>query len=294
MSNDKLLFKGRYVIPRTSSFIPKLPQAYQNSPIGGHARDVKTYLRLAAEWFWVGQRKDVARYVHQCDVCQRNKASQQSPAGLLQPLPLPMQVWDDISMDFIGLPNSHGVDTILVIVDRLSKYAHLVTLKHPFSALTVASVFTKEIVQLHGFPISIVTDRDRIFLSVFWKELFRMQGTDLKRSTSYHPQTDGQTEIVNRALETYLRCFAAEKPKSWSKWLHWAEFSYITAPHMSTKFTPFKVMYGRDTPLLTRLGRGHSPVDSVEEQLRERDAVLDDLHLILLRAQQRMKLNADS
>lgn len=223
--------------------------------------------------------------MHQYDVCQRHKALQQSPAGLLQPLPLPMQVWDDISMDFIeGLPVSHGVDTILVVVDRLSKYGHFVALKHPFSAVTVASIFAKEVVRLHGFPLSIVTDRDRIFLSIFWKELFRMQGTDLKQSTSYHPQTDGKSEIVNRALETYLRCFAAEKPKSWSKWLHWAEFSHNTAFHMSTKFTSFKVLYGRDPPMLSRLGRGQSPVDCVEELLRERDAVLDDLHLNLLRA----------
>lgn len=143
-------------------------------------------------------------------------------------------------MDFVeGLPLSYGVDTVLVMVDLLSKFAHFVPLRHPFTAFTVAATFIKEIVRLHGFPSSIISDRDRVFLSIFWKELFKFQGTDLKRSTSYHPQTDGQSEIVNKALESYLRCFARGQPKSWSKWLHWAEYSYNTSPHLATNFTPF-------------------------------------------------------
>lgn len=290
----KLLYKNRLVIPRTSFFIPALLKLYHDSPVGGHAGEVKTYLRLAADWFWMGMRKDVTLYVQHCDICQQQKFSQQVPAGLLQPLPLPTKVWEDISLDFIeGLPVSHGMDTILVVVDRLSKYGHFLALKHPFTALTVATLFVKEIVRLHGFPTSIVSDRDRIFLSSFWKELFRIQGTALKRSTAYHPQTDGQTEIVNKALETYLRCFAGNQPKSWVKWLHWAEFSYNTSPHMTTKHTPFKIVYGRDPPLVTRVGRGQTPIDSIETILQERDVILDELHVQLLRAQQKMKGYAD-
>lgn len=239
-------------------------------------------------------RKDVALFVQQCEVCQRQKFSQQAPAGILQPLPPPLRVWEDISLDFIeGLPVSNGVDTILVVVDRFSKYGHFIALRHPFTALTVANVFMKDIVRLHGFPVSIVSDRDRIFLSSFWKELFRLQGTTLKRSTAYHPQTDGQTEIVNKFLETYLRCFVGNKPKSWAKWLHWAEFSYNTSPHMTTKYTPFKILYGRDPPVVNRVSRGQTPVDSVDEILQERDIILDELRVQLLRAQQKMKSNAD-
>ncbi|KAL8134221.1 hypothetical protein AgCh_009321 [Apium graveolens] len=179
------------------------------------------------------------------EVRQKQKHSQQSLVGLLQPLSIPSRVWNDITLDFIdGLLNSKGVNSIPVVVDRLSKYTHFLGLKHPYTALMMAEVFLKEIVQLHDFPTSIVSDRDRIFLSTFWKEMFQVQGTEFKRSTAYHPHTDGKTKIVNKGLETYLRSFIAGKLKSWAKRLPRAEFSYNTSTHLSTQISPFKVLYG--------------------------------------------------
>ncbi|GJW08422.1 retrovirus-related pol polyprotein from transposon 297 family protein [Tanacetum coccineum] len=155
------------------------------------------------------------------------------------------------------------------------------------------AAFLREVVRLHGIPSSIVTDRDKVFLSMFWRELFKLQGTTLKYSTAYHPQTDGQTEVVNRGIETYLRCFASDSPKKWSDWISWAEYWYNTSYHSSIKSTPFKILYGRDPPRLVRYGSQPSPSFEVDRYLEERDQVLDELKVQLSKAQQIMKINAD-
>ena len=181
-------YKGRLVIPPKSKLVALLLHEYHDTPMGGHSGDFKTYQRLAQEWYWPGMRKCVQQYVRACQVCQTSKASSLSPAGLLQPLPIPNRVWEDISLDFVeGLPRSNGLDSVLVVVDRFSKYAHFIGLKHPYSAQSVAQLFVREVVRHHGFPSTIISDRDRVFLSHFWKELFHLQGSSLLRSTAYHP-----------------------------------------------------------------------------------------------------------
>lgn len=131
-------------------------------------------------------------------------------------------------------------------------------------------------------------------MSIFWQELFRLQGTTLLRSSAYHPQTDGQTEIVNQALETYLRCFINGNPKEWAKWLHLAEYCYNTSPHLSIHMSPFRALYGRSPPSLLRLGANSTPVDNLDTFLRDRDAILDDLRFHFIKAHHRMKKWADT
>jgi hypothetical protein len=145
-------------------------------------------------------------------VCQRNKGETIKSPGTLQPLLIPPSIWRDISMDFItGLPKLGNKSIIMVVVDPLSKYAHFCSLQHPFTTSTMAQIFMDQVFKLHGMPHSIVSDRDPILTSNFWQELFKLQGTKLHLSTTYHPQNDGQTEFVNKCLEKYLRCFASEK-----------------------------------------------------------------------------------
>ena len=215
-------------------------------------------------------------------------------AGLLQPLPIPTQIWTDVSMDFIeGLPSSNGYTVIMVVVDRLTKYAHFVSLKHPFSTVSVAKEFVANVVRLHGIPTSIVSDWDKVFISAFWRTLFNLQGTKLCMSSSYHPQSDGQTEVVNRTLEQYLRCFVGDQPRKWFEWTLWAEFSYNTSIHSSTKMTPFEAVYGVPPPNLLAYIPGTSRVQAVDEYLRDRDTILLELRHNLQLAQNRMKCQVD-
>jgi hypothetical protein len=128
-------------------------------------------------------------------------------------------------MDFItGLPPSKGFSVILVVVDRFSKGVHLGALPAGFIAYKVAELFVSMVCKLHGLPRSIVSDRDPIFISKFWRDLFKFSGTFLRMSSSYHPQTDGQTEVMNHTIEQYLRAFAHVMPSLWATLLPWAEY----------------------------------------------------------------------
>lgn len=157
-------------------------------------------------------------------------------------------------MDFIeGLPLSGGSDTILVVVDRFTKYSHFIPMKHSFIAQVVAQVVLDNVVKLHGVPLSIVSDRDKVCISTFWKTLFTLLKTKLLMSSSYHPQMDGQTERVNQCLEMYLRCAVHDSPKQWKAWLSLAELWYNSSYHSSLGFSPFKALYGYEFPMGTIL-----------------------------------------
>jgi transposase InsO family protein len=186
----------------------------------------KTLQRLYTS-FTPGDNRLVRDFICDCAVCQRNKTSHLHPASLLPPLVVPFGVWCDIALDFVeGFPKVGGKSVILTVVDRFSKYVHFIALGHPYSATSVATTFFDMIVQLHGVPESIVSDRDSVFTSTLWKELFRLTGTKLCTSSAFHPQTDDQSEITNKIITAYLRCLAGDRPQSWLRWLPWAEFCF--------------------------------------------------------------------
>jgi hypothetical protein len=182
---------------------------------GSHEGAQKTLHRFRASFYNAHAHRLVREYVRGCAICQRNKTEHLHPAGLLQPLPIPDHVWQDIAMDFVeGFPRVGGKSVILTVVDRFSKMAHFIALSHPYSASLVARAFFDNIVRLHGFPCSIVSDRDTVFTSNFWEELFKMANVRLLRSSAFHPQTDGQSEVTNRIIVMYLRCLAGDRPRS--------------------------------------------------------------------------------
>jgi hypothetical protein len=289
-----LFFKGKLYLPSVSTFKSIFLEEFHSSTIGGHSGIEKTYGRLKENVYWEGMKADVAKFVQTCLVCQQTKIPTQLPYGLLQPLPIPTAVWEDISLDFIiGLPSFQNHTVILVVVDRFSKAAHFGMLPTNFTACKVAELFAHLIFKHHGMPKSMVSDRYPIFLSRFWQQLFKNCGTQLRMSSAYHPQSDGQTEIVNKALQQYLRCFVHNEPHKWGKYLHLAEWHYNTSVHSSTGFTPFQVVFGKPPPTLAQYVEGFTNLEAVHNELLDRDRILELLRKKLEKAQAAMKHFAD-
>jgi hypothetical protein len=210
----------------------------------GHFGVKKTEQMLANHYFWPKMRRDVERYVLHCVTCHKAK-SRLNPHGLYTPLPIPSVPWESISMDFVlGLPRTkRGRDSIFVVVDRFSKMAHFIPCHKSDDASHIAELFFREIVRLHGVPRTIVSDRDTKFLSYFWKTLWGKLGTRLLFFTTCHPQTDGQTEVVNRTLSQLLRAILKKNLKLWEESLPHVEFAYNRAAHSTTKFCPFDCIW---------------------------------------------------
>ena len=240
-------------------------------------------------------KREIAKFVAECDMCRRVKAEHQRPAGLLQPLPIPEWKWDSIGMDFItGLPRtSKGKDSIWVVIDRLTKVAHFLPVRTNLSVRLLADLYVSRIVCLHGVPKTIVSDRGSLFTSRLWHSLQEAMGTRLTFSTVYHPQTDGQTERVNQVLEDMLRACVLSHGKHWEKCLPFAEFSYNNSFQASLGMAPFEALYGRKcrTPLnWSETGEGpfFGP-DSINEAESQVQLIRDRLRT----AQSRLKSYAD-
>jgi hypothetical protein len=243
--SDGFVFRANKLCVPDSSVRLLLLQEAHGGGLMGHFGVKKTEDVLAAHFFWPRMRRDVERFVARCTTCQKAK-SRLLPHGLYMPLPVPSVPWEDISMDFVlGLPRTKkGRDSIFVVVDRFSKMAHFIPCHKSDDATHVADLFFREIVRLHGVPTTIVSDRDTKFLSHFWRCLWAKLGTKLLFSTTCHPQTDGQTEVVNRTLSTMLRAVLKQNLRMWEECLPHIEFAYNRSLHSTTKMCPFEIVYG--------------------------------------------------
>ncbi|KAK1601981.1 hypothetical protein QYE76_027086 [Lolium multiflorum] len=247
--HDGYLFKANKICIPESSLRKLLLQESHGGGLMGHFGREKTYAMLSTHYYWPRMYRDVERLCRRCTTCLQAKSTS-NPYGLYMPLPIPYAPWSDISMDFVlGLPRTkHGHDSIFVVVDRFSKMAHFIPCHKSDDASHIASLFFREVVRLHGIPASIVSDRDVKFMSYLWKSLMAKFGVKLLFSSSSHPQTDGQTEVVNRSLSTLLRTLVKTNLKSWEDCLPHAEFAYNRAKHSTTSRSPFMIVYGFEPP----------------------------------------------
>lgn len=212
--------------------------------LGGHSRIQATYSRIIQHFAWPQLKKSVKASVSQCAICKQAKPEHVHYPGLLQPFPVPQQAWEMVTLDFVeGLPTSRGFNSVLVVVDKLTRYAHFIPLRHPFLALQVAKAYMDNVFKLHRPPDAMVSDRYRIFTSKVWRELCKLTHTTLNISSARHPQTVGTTDRVNQCMELYLRCFVDNCPSKWVDCISLAEFWYNTSYHCTLRSTPFEVMY---------------------------------------------------
>ncbi|CAI7843726.1 unnamed protein product [Closterium sp. NIES-54] len=237
---------------------------------------------------------DVQKFVTSCDTCQRMKSSKQKKAGLLQPLPVPEQPWQVVTLDFItGLPPTKaGYDAILVVIDKFSKMGHFIPTHTTARTEETAQLFFRYVISQHGILTTLISDRDPKFTSKFWKELMSLMGTKLAMSSAYHPQTDGQTERLNQIVEQLLRAACKDDISKWDAHLPVLEFAYNNATHAATGQTPFFLCYGRN-PLTPQKPTVPTTVQPAHDFISTMHHLWERTHKRLLTIQQQQKKLAD-
>ncbi len=306
---DKNLFweDNRLAIPNNEEIRDKILRSCHDSKFAGHIGRDKTYEMVSRQFWWPQLKESVAQHVKTCDSCQRVRQDNQKPKGLYKPLPIPEKPWSTVTMDLIVAlpPTRDGNTAIAVFVDKLTKMIHIVPTTVENDAPELARLFLQNVFRYHGMPERFIHDRDTRFTSQFWTEFFGICNVSQGLSTAFHPQTDGQTEVVNKSIEDYLRHFGAENQDDWDQLLVFAEFTYNNSVHSSTGYSPFRLNYAYDAALPTSFSvfqaanakakpkRGGKCPGAEEFFVRIQDA-LKNAKGNLQNAQQRQKDSADT
>ena len=246
-TDGSLRYRGRVVVPQSTDLREEILSEFHCSRFVVHPGGTKMYHDLRRQYYWSGMKRHVGDFVQRCLTCQQVKAEHQRPAGLLQPLEIAEWKWEHITMDFVThLPRtSRKHDAIWVIVDRLTKSAHFLAVRMTFTLEEFCRLYIREIVRLHGVPVSIVSDQDPRFTAQFWKSFQKAMGTQLSMSTAFHPQTDGQSERTIQILEDMLRACVLDLKGSWEEHLPLIEFAYNNSYQASIQMAPYEALYGR-------------------------------------------------
>jgi hypothetical protein len=279
----------RLCIPKACR--PKIYELVHHHPFSGHLGRERTLHRAQEYYFWPHMNKDIRKHVENCLECQQSKSSTDKREAMRQPLDIPSRRWGSISMDFMtGFPGEF--DCMWVVVDRLTKRIRLFAIKSTITALELAKMFVDEIVKIHGLPDELVCDRDSKFRSEFWKAFMQAIQTDLCKSTAFHPQTDGQTERMNRTVLEMLRSIVlhSKNPEQWHAILAMLEFAYNSSINSATGYSPFYADLGwnpKDLHCVVNQAASMSHVQEVENWKEQVDTVLTSVQDALAVAQQK-------
>ena len=284
LRDDKEQFpieKGKLQIPKDK--IDECIREHHDGPLQGHPGVSKTLQLLRQHCQFPNMRQHVETYIKKCLSCQRNKHATHAKYGEIQYQEPPDSPWDEVTMDFITkLPKSkdpatgEDYDSILVMVDRLTKYSHIIPFKEKYNAEQLGFIVLDRLIRYHGIPEGLTSDRDKLFTSNYWKTLIPLLGTKLRMSTAYHPQTDGQTERTNQSLEQYLRHYINSTQNNWVSLLPMAQLALNAKQSDTTKVSPFFANFGKN-PNLFGLPRENRSAQSAMERVDTMRKVHDNI-----------------
>ena len=233
------------MVPDQDHLRTKLIQEAHDQISMAHPGRNKTIQIIRAKYYWKGIASHIAQYIRNCHSCRRAIRPRDRTPGYLQPLPVPDHPWQHITMDFKSFPqDKHGYTAVFVVIDRLSKQAFSIPCYKTTTAKDMADLYIQYIYHTKNLPDSIVSDRGPQFVSSFWERLCQILGIKLKLSTAYHPQTDGQTEIMNQYLDQRLRPYVSYYQDNWSEMLPIMDHAQLVLPHDSIHMSPFQLVYG--------------------------------------------------
>jgi transposase InsO family protein len=272
--NDQgeLLYRGRRWVPSSENLRTRIISGVHDSLLAGHPGREITYRIVARDFFWPGMTDNIRRYVRNCDVCGRTKPWREGTQGYLKPLPIPNQIWKEISMDFIeGLPVSEGMTCLLVVTDRLSKGSIFIPLPD-IKTETVVRAFIRHVVAYHWLPDAITSDRGSQFVSVLWERLCEILKINRRLSTAFHPQTDGATERMNSVWEAYIRAFIGWSQDDWAAYCPMAQVAINGRDATSTGVAPFFLQHGYNVdPLQLEIPLGADRKKYTAEERSDRE-----------------------